>query len=57
MEFINTYQDWIYIGGVILAFFVFLVWNKSRQGSVKDRRRRNFKQSFREKKKQKREKE
>lgn len=43
------YQDWIYIGAVILAFFIFLGWNKSRQTSVKDRKRRNFKQSLREK--------
>ena len=43
------YQDWIYIGVVVLAFFIFLGWNKSRQRSVKDRKRRNFRQSFREK--------
>lgn len=42
--------DWIYIGAVIAAFFIFLGWNKSRQTSVKDRKRRNFKQSFRERK-------
>ncbi|WP_172443333.1 hypothetical protein [Nonlabens agnitus] len=41
--------DWIYIGAVIVAFFVFLGWNKSRQKSVKDRKRRNFRESFREK--------
>jgi len=41
--------DWIYIGAVILAFFIFLGWNKSRQTSVKDRKRRNFRQSLREK--------
>ena len=44
------YQDWIIIGAVVLAFFIFLGWNKSRQRSVKDRKRRNFKQSFRERK-------
>ena len=42
--------DYIYIGAVILAFFIFLGWNKSRQRSVKDRKRRNFRQSVREKK-------
>ncbi|BAO55718.1 hypothetical protein [Nonlabens marinus] len=42
--------DWIYIGAVVLAFFIFLGWNKSRQTSVKNRKRRNFKQSFRERK-------
>jgi hypothetical protein len=45
----TDYQDYIYIGAVILGFFIFLGWNKSRQRSVKDRKRRNFKSSFREK--------
>jgi hypothetical protein len=45
----TEYQDYIYIGAVILGFFIFLGWNKSRQRSVKDRKRRNFKSSFREK--------
>lgn len=44
------YQDWILIGAVVAAFFIFLGWNKARQRSVKDRTRRNFKQSFRERK-------
>jgi FtsZ-interacting cell division protein ZipA len=44
------YQDWIIIGAVVVAFFIFLGWNKSRQTSVKDRKRRNFKQSLRERK-------
>ncbi|WP_194852157.1 hypothetical protein [Nonlabens antarcticus] len=43
------YQDYIYVAAVILAFFIFLGWNKSRQRSVKDRKRRNFKNSVRQK--------
>jgi FtsZ-interacting cell division protein ZipA len=45
----SEYSDWIYIGVVVLAFFIFLGWNKSRQRSVKDRKRRNFRQSLKEK--------
>ncbi len=43
--------DWYYIAGVVLAFFIFLGWNKSQQKSVKNRKRRNFKQGFKDKKK------
>ncbi len=42
--------DWYYIAGVILAFFIFLGWNKSQQKSIKSRKRRSFKQGFKEKK-------
>ncbi|AZQ43858.1 hypothetical protein [Nonlabens ponticola] len=45
----DQYADWIYIAAVIIAFFVFLGWNKSRQKSLGQRKRRNFKQSFRDK--------
>ncbi|WP_303685660.1 hypothetical protein [Nonlabens dokdonensis] len=49
MEILSEYKDWIYICGVLLAFVVFLFWNKSKQGSIKDRKRRNFKQRIQEK--------
>ncbi|AGC77544.1 hypothetical protein LX97_02260 [Nonlabens dokdonensis] len=49
METLSDYKDWIYIGGVLLAFVVFLFWNRSKQGSIKDRKRRNFKQRIQEK--------
>ena len=45
----GQYTDYIYIAAVIVAFFIFLGWNKSRQKSVKNRKRRNFRESFREK--------
>ncbi len=49
MEILSKYQDWIYIGGVLLAFIVFLFWNRSKQGNTRNRKRRNFKQRVREK--------
>ncbi len=49
MEILREYTDWIYIGGVLLAFVLFLFWNKGKQGSIKDRKRRNFKQRLRDK--------
>lgn len=49
MEILSEYKDWIYIGGVLLAFVVFLFWNKGKQRNIKDRKRRNFKQRIQEK--------
>ena len=49
MEFYQTYSDWFYIGGVFVAFLFFIFWNKKRNTSIKNRKRRNFKQSIKEK--------
>ncbi|MEN8817307.1 MAG: hypothetical protein ABF274_10640 [Nonlabens sp.] len=49
MEILSEYKDWIYIGGVLLAFVIFLFWNKGKQGSIKDRKKRNFKKRIQEK--------
>jgi len=51
MEILSENKDWIYIGAVLLAFVIFMFWNKSKQGSLKDRKRRNFKQRLNEKRK------
>jgi hypothetical protein len=49
MEILSEHKDWVYIGSVLLAFVIFLFWNKGKQGSIKDRKRRNFKQRLKDK--------
>jgi hypothetical protein len=49
MEILSEHKDWIYIGAVLLAFVIFLFWNKGKQGSIKDRKRRSFKQRLKDK--------
>lgn len=53
METLTEYKDWIYIIAVLLAFVVFLFWNKSKQGSIKDRKKRSFKQRYKERQRDK----
>ena len=55
-EYFENYTDWFYIGSVILAFFVFLLWNKKRQSSGKRSQRLNFKKRIAQKR-EKRERE
>jgi hypothetical protein len=48
----ENYQDWIYIAGVVLAFFVFLVWNKKNHGNgSRLKNRKTFKERIQERKK------
>jgi hypothetical protein len=49
MEILTEYKDWLYIITVCIAFVVFLFWNKNKQGSIKNRKKRTFKQRYREK--------
>ncbi|MGB5982841.1 MAG: hypothetical protein WBG46_11915 [Nonlabens sp.] len=46
------YTDWLYIGGVIAAFVFFLFWNKGRNTSIKNRSKRNFRESLERKKRE-----
>lgn len=50
--FSSNTSDWIYIAGVIVAFFVFLVWNKKQQASRKGPKRKRFKDRIEEKRKE-----
>jgi hypothetical protein len=51
MNFYTDYEDWIYIALVLLAFFVFLAWNYSKQKPAVRGGRRNFKERLRDKRK------
>lgn len=48
MEIYTNYKDWIYIGAVLLAFFVFLIWNSKKQKPNRGSRR-TFKQRLKDK--------
>lgn len=52
MNYLETYGDWFYIGGVFLAFVFFIFWNKKRNTSIKNRNRRSFKESYKQKRKE-----
>lgn len=47
--FSSNTSDWIYIVGVIVAFFAFLIWNKKQQASRKGLKRKRFKDRVEEK--------
>ncbi|WP_213522643.1 hypothetical protein [Nonlabens sp.] len=49
MEILSEHKDWIYIGTVVLAFILFLFWNKSKQNSIQNRKRKSFKQRLKDK--------
>jgi|GEM_PF-1219625 len=50
--FSSNTSDWIYIAGVVIAFFIFLVWNKKQQASRKGPKRKRFKDRIEEKRKE-----
>ncbi|GAK96445.1 hypothetical protein JCM19294_1958 [Nonlabens tegetincola] len=50
-DFFSNTKDWIYIIAVVVAFFIFLGWNRKQQANRNSRKRRDFKKSFNEKKK------
>lgn len=49
--FANNTNDWIYIILVIVAFFLFLGWNRKRQHNQRNRTKRNFKDRINDRKK------
>ncbi len=51
MEAISEYKDWFYIGAVIIAFFIFLLWNRKTHGRSRTKDRRSFKARVEERKK------
>jgi len=38
----SNYIDYIYIGGVIVAFIVFIFWNRGNNAEIRKRGRRRF---------------
>lgn len=54
MEGLSNYSDWIYIGAVVIAFFIFLLWNRKTHGRSRTKDRRSFKQRIAERKKEER---
>ncbi|WP_170061733.1 hypothetical protein [Nonlabens arenilitoris] len=54
MEGLSDYQDWLYIGAVIIAFFVFLLWNRKTHGQSRTKNRRSFKARLEDRKKEQR---
>lgn len=53
MERLNDYTDWLYIGAVVIAFFIFLLWNRKTHGRSRTKQRRSFKQRLEERQKEK----
>lgn len=54
-DFFDNYQDWIYIAVVVLAFFVFLIWNKKQQTTTRRSNRSSFKERVEQRKKDRKE--
>ncbi|MGJ8684473.1 MAG: hypothetical protein ACSHWW_07615 [Nonlabens sp.] len=52
MEGISNYTDWLYIGAVVIAFFVFLLWNRKTHGRSRTKDRRSFKARLEERKRE-----
>lgn len=52
MDFYNEHKDWIYIGAVLAAFFVFVMWNYTKRKPRSSSNKRNFKQRLNDKRKQ-----
>ncbi|MDP5100271.1 MAG: hypothetical protein NWQ09_03005 [Nonlabens sp.] len=51
MDFFNQYKDWIYIGAVLVAFFIFVAWNYTKQKPSTRGGKRSFKQRMNDKRK------
>ena len=56
MEELESYKDWFYIGIVIIAFFIFLLWNRKTHGRSRTKGRRSFKQRVEERKEEEKKK-
>lgn len=52
MEELGTYKDWAYIGIVVIAFFIFLLWNRKTHGRSRTKNRRSFKTRLEDRKKE-----
>lgn len=45
-------SDWFYIGAVIIAFFIFLLWNRKTHGRSRTKGRKSFKTRLKERRKE-----